>query len=56
MYMYSIIKRGIATHLHADVPGLDYRMATISGPPECCSRARKMVQDIVAEVHILVYM
>ena len=27
-------------------------MATISGPPECCSRARKMVQDIVAEVYV----
>ena len=27
-------------------------MATISGPPECCSRARKMVQDIVSEVHV----
>ena len=35
-----------------DIPGIDYRMATISGPPECCSRARKMVQDIVAEVHV----
>ena len=36
--------------LSSDIQGIDYRIATISGPPECCARARKMVQDIVAEV------
>lgn len=40
---------GVRLQFQNDVPGVDYRLATISGPPECCSRARKMVQDIVAE-------
>lgn len=52
--MYGIVRCGIAADL-TDIPGVDYRMATISGPPECCSRARKMVQDIVAEVHVLTF-
>ena len=34
----------------ADVPGTDYRIATISGTPEGCQRARKWVDDLVAEV------
>lgn len=33
-----------------DIPGTDYRVATIAGPPESCHRAKKMVEDIVAEV------
>ena len=33
-----------------DVPGTEYRVATIAGPPEACQRAKKMVEDIVAEV------
>ena len=33
-----------------DVPGSEYRVATISGNPEACSRAQHMVMDIVAEV------
>ena len=36
---------------HADAPGTDIRVATISGNPEACSRAHKMVMDIVAEVN-----
>ena len=36
--------------LVSDIHGVDYRIATIAGPPDCCARARKMVQDIVAEV------
>ena len=35
-----------------DIPGSDYRIATISGSPEGCQRAKKMVDDLVAEVHV----
>lgn len=34
----------------SDIPGTEYRAATISGPPDACQRAKKMVEDIVAEV------
>ena len=30
----------------------DFRIATVSGNPEACRRAQKMVEDIVAEVSI----
>lgn len=30
--------------------GTDYRIATISGNPDACSRAHRMVMDIIAEV------
>ena len=33
-----------------DIPGTDYRIATIAGPGEACVRAKKMVEEIVAEV------
>ena len=35
-----------------DVPGTEFRVATIAGPPEACQRAKKMVEDIVAEVSL----
>lgn len=34
----------------ADIPGSETRVATLSGNPEACARAHKMVMDIVAEV------
>ena len=34
----------------ADIPGTDFRLATISGPPPNCARAKEMVEAIVAEV------
>ncbi len=37
---------------NVDVPGSEYRVATISGNPDACSRAQNMVMDIVAEVSI----
>ena len=30
--------------------GADFRIATITGHPDACHRAQKMVEDIVAEV------
>lgn len=36
--------------MFADVPGTDYRIATISGSPDGCQRAKKWVEDLVAEV------
>ena len=42
----------ICLHL-PDIPGTEFRAATISGPPDACQRAKKMVEDIVAEVNIL---
>lgn len=37
-------------YFHLDVPGTEYRIATISGNPEACAKAQRMVEDIVAEV------
>ena len=39
--------------LFADVPGTDYRIATISGTPDGCQRAKKWVEDLVAEVSFI---
>lgn len=36
--------------MFTDVPGTDYRIATISGSPDGCQRAKKWVEDLVAEV------
>ena len=36
-----------------DVPGTDYRIATISGTPDACQRAKKWVDDLIAEVPTL---
>lgn len=36
--------------LFTEVPGMEVRIATISGNPEACSRAHSMVMDIVHEV------
>lgn len=33
-----------------DIPGTDFRIATIAGSPDACMRAKTMVEDIVAEV------
>jgi far upstream element-binding protein len=41
---------GVRLQFQNDVPGTDYRIATISGTPEGCQRARKWVDDLVAEV------
>lgn len=40
----------LSTHPLSDIPGTEFRAATISGPPDACQRAKKMVEDIVAEV------
>jgi far upstream element-binding protein len=40
---------GVRLQFQNDVPGTDYRIATISGTPEGCQRARKWVDDLVAE-------
>ena len=37
-------------HISSDIPGIEYRLATISGPPDACLRAKAMVEDIVGEV------
>ena len=34
----------------ADIPGTGYRIATITGPSDACMRAKKMVEETVAEV------
>lgn len=39
--------------LSLDLPGTESRIATISGSPEACSRAHKMVMDIIAEVKVI---
>eukprot|EP00731_Ephydatia_muelleri_P024181 Em0016g452a len=44
-----IIDAFLCTHHTTDIPGTEYRAATISGPPDACQRAKKMVEDIVAE-------
>ena len=36
--------------LFTDIPGTEFRLTTISGPPENCMRAKEMVEAIVAEV------
>ena len=33
-----------------DVPGTEYRIATISGSPDGCERAKKWVEDLINEV------
>ena len=33
-----------------ELPGSDIRIATISGNPEACAQARRMVLDIINEV------
>jgi far upstream element-binding protein len=40
---------GVRLQFQNDIPGTDYRIATIAGPGEACVRAKKMVEDIVAE-------
>ena len=40
----------LLTSFPADIPGTDFRLATISGPPSNCARAKEMVEAIVAEV------
>eukprot|EP00731_Ephydatia_muelleri_P024155 Em0016g426a len=40
---------GVRLQFQNDIPGTEYRAATISGPPDACQRAKKMVEDIVAE-------
>jgi far upstream element-binding protein len=40
---------GVRLQFQNDVPGTDYRIATISGSPDGCQRAKKWVDDLVAE-------
>ncbi len=40
-------------YVPADIPGTEYRLATISGSQEGCQRAKRMVEEIVAEVMLL---
>ena len=37
-------------YICTDVPGTDHRIATISGNPDACARAQRMVEEIVDEV------
>ena len=47
----SYIHVGTVTHDHStDIPNTSFRMATISGLADSCQKAKKMVEDIVAEV------
>lgn len=43
---------GVRLQFQNDIPGTEFRIATISGPPmgDCCERARKMIEEIVGEV------
>lgn len=36
-----------------DMPGTDFRIATISGNPDACAQAKRMVMDIIDEVGML---
>ena len=36
--------------LPVDVPGTEFRTATISGNPDACGQAHRMVMDIINEV------
>ena len=42
-------------HHFADVPGTDCRIATISGTHEGCQRAKKWVDDLIAEVSTITH-
>ena len=35
-----------------DMPGTEFRIATISGNPDACAQARRMVMDIIDEVGV----
>ena len=42
-------------HHFSDVPGTDCRIATISGTHEGCQRAKKWVDDLIAEVSTITH-